>query len=788
MKYIFAFISGFFICLPVFSQEMMEKQYYENSPPLGGDVVIKSSSFKVENDLILKTFEIESLESGAYYMDAWLVAPEKKEGFPEYQVAVNGVLTEFTLKPQTHDWQSLPLTDAKKFVAAVNLKKGINTVSVIGKGPEVPNVEFIKLSSNLSRAGISDIQYREFVESIRNNTLNEVYNIGKEQISSTRGTSGEIYDYYLNIPVNYTTYKSFYFSSGQNVTITTASPYNPLGGNPMIEFVARTGLYSWHIPASSSGNGFLNVTIPETGFYYLFLRVLPRPNPPGTNLIFLGELHNLTVNGNFYADCIASYSVQAEVTGQYPTPANFFTCKIKDGGDTFLLLEDSTGIIRTLNDDGGQKSDGYDWGSASRITTDSTNIKYGHVFSASSNSPYFECDLYMGLESLDVSKRWSEYNSVLNPYSLFPKLQADNSFLSGYDSNYNCIAWSVGDTTQVYNNWMYFDMNDWDNWYDSYGYTRVGATADNAAIALWGKSVDGIEHASVRKNTTIPYPHGFEWESKLGARFDRAMHTRDALEGNAYGSIQHYYKPKNGNVNFSPTAPSRMLQSSFSTSELNWIATLKANMPTAVISEFDTKYLTWEKTWDRPEIGIHSNPYRYAESTEYESLLAYCKKYGKAIWPLVFDKLAKRDIFVISLLRDLTYTGTGNFGAEITRSASVKLPSLYTMQVDYCKGLLIKEDVNIQKSILDISSVKEELFTVNVTTNSGNILLDLNPTNNEKALVRIYNVYGGLEYEANYNLLKGSQTVEINTSNFKKGVCIVQVTIGGKSVSQTINI
>ena len=43
----------------------------------------------------------------------------------------------------------------------------------------------------------------------------------------------------------------------------------------------------------------------------------------------------------------------------------------------------------------------------------------------------------------------------------------------------------------------------------------------------------------------------------------------------------------------------------------------------------------------------------YARSEEYESLLAFCKPYGKAIWPLVMEK-AVHSIFEISLLEDLT--------------------------------------------------------------------------------------------------------------------------------------
>jgi hypothetical protein len=461
-----------------------------------------------------------------------------------------------------------------------------------------------------------------------------------------------------------------------------------------------------------------------------------------------------------------------------------------------LFLGDNSGCIKAFNGIGKTYS-GYWWGGvdASRIVTNLTNITYGMVFSYYSYDPYYECDLYMGLQSVDKSTRWPSYSSDV--YPLFPNLAADNSFLSGPDAHYNCIAWSVGDTTHVYDYYMYYTMEAWDNWYDERGYTRIGATEDNAAIALWGyainDSITNVTHASIRKNSIDPNPHGFEWESKLGARWDRVMHTRDALEGNEYGSIQHYYRPKDGIVNYGLQGSYETLQSSFSISELNRIATLKDNIPATVILDFNTKYLVWAKTWNRPEIAIHSDPFMYAKSSEYESLLKYCMKYRKAIWPFLFDKLAQKDIFVINLLRDLTYNGNPNFGAEITRSVTVKrgepFPSLNSILVDYCKKLLDKEEANIQKSILDISASKEEPFKVGITVaNSQEIHLSLHPGKDEKALIRIYNFFGGIEFEANYNISKGNQTLVINTSKFKKGVYVVQITTGGKSISKSISI
>jgi len=108
--------------------------------------------------------------------------------------------------------------------------------------------------------------------------------------------------------------------------------------------------------------------------------------------------------------------------------------------------------------------------------------------------------------------------------------------------------------------------------------------------------------------------------------------------------------------------------------------------------------------------------------------------------------------------------------------------------VDYCKVLLEKEEVNIQNSIRNISNDEKESFMANVTTNSGEIILNLNLENDEKALVKIYNVFGGLEFEVNYNISKGTQTIVINASNFKKGIYVVQINVESKTISQTISI
>jgi len=87
LKKFYLFVLSLFVCSSVIPQEA-EKTYFENNPKLGGDVVLKTLSFKVVGEDIFKTFEIESLEDGAYYVDAWIMVPLIDGRCPEFKVAV----------------------------------------------------------------------------------------------------------------------------------------------------------------------------------------------------------------------------------------------------------------------------------------------------------------------------------------------------------------------------------------------------------------------------------------------------------------------------------------------------------------------------------------------------------------------------------------------------------------------------------------------------------------------------------------------------------------------------
>lgn len=213
---IFITILGVVATSMAFAQSL-QKQYYDNTLNLGGDVVIKSSEIaRSNNDEISKTFEIETPADGTYYLDAWLSAPLTPEGYPEYKVNVNGIILKSSFKPKTSNWESITLTDLENSVSTIKLKKGLNTIALVGTNFEVPNVEHIKLSTSALNTGISNKKYKAYIESIKDNELDlstKLMEIPADSIVTYgvipgTGTNGQNYVYQLSMPVPYTAHIS----------------------------------------------------------------------------------------------------------------------------------------------------------------------------------------------------------------------------------------------------------------------------------------------------------------------------------------------------------------------------------------------------------------------------------------------------------------------------------------------------------------------------------------------------------------------------------------------------
>lgn len=812
---IFLIITMLCVFSSAFSHDI-EKAFFENNPKLGGDVTIKSTSIKVVGKEIFKTFEIESLDDGLYYMDAWILVPSLNKVYPEYKIEINGLLSDYSFKPKSDNWQSLALTDAKNSAATVKIRKGINSISIIGERPLVPEVEFIKLSLNSLDAGISDKAYKEYVEKIKSSISTNVensdsmtVNTRSNQLNFQRGTAGEIYDYIINMPVYYTTQLNFSWSAGEVISINTSQIYS---FGHVIELFPT---YDHTFPPWTAlfyGNGYLNASLPITGLYTVRVRSYQQ---------FTQSMLNISVESWSYPhvpytfnNCIVTSSGIELSDAPGIDTKNYFTSKIKSYGSTnlFLIGNGTPGNILHRNDGGGIKSDGYNWGKASLITTSNNQIFAGLVSSSSSYNPSFECDLYLGVQPL------TNFLYIDSLSQWFPNLPIDNAFISGpFSSLYNCFMWSVGSTRTPNPFGACFILSHYDKIFDDFGYTRSCADENNAAIALWANDYV-FTHASVRKNSTIPNPHGFEWESKCGS-CERIMHTKDALNsfGNStahYGSIAYYYRPKNGTINYSlplcnvdtiddiSTRSNNVQQSfltqdlrnqySFTQPELTQLTALIELVPAKIKSDFEEKYKQWEEAWSRPKFLIYSVLWGYTQCVEYDNLVEYCKTYSKIIWPLVVDKYTKEHK-VIYLLKDVTYQGSDFFNEIKEKFVGVNEPEPELMAlaeaVAYCKDMLTAKKSNFINSLSEISKLANEEFEkVFISHSSQKIIINLHSEKNEELSIKIFNISGNIEYESRTIVSKGNHTKSIDASNFKKGMLVVQVTIGSDVFSRKINI
>jgi hypothetical protein len=138
-------------------------------------------------------------------------------------------------------------------------------------------------------------------------------------------------------------------------------------------------------------------------------------------------------------------------------------------------------------------------------------------------------------------------SSALAPH--FPNLKAgDWCVTAPADPGYNCIAWSVGDTSQ----WIWNDVDTFGNKngtveiadFDAFYAAKAGlkpvlGSAPNARVVLYATGTTPT-HAARKSSAAC----GFAFESKLGPQF-RIVHDANQLAGGpTYGDIARFYVPK----------------------------------------------------------------------------------------------------------------------------------------------------------------------------------------------------------------------------------------------------
>lgn len=165
-----------------------------------------------------KNFEVEASKSGAYYTEFWLL-PSKyaNNSYSKFIIYVNENYVG-VINPTVGNWQSARVEDHETF----DLTEGTNVITIATQAPEFPEVESIKVALNDADASFSSEAYEEYLEDA---AAGVTYDISVEDVMNVYASDATSVGpaHYSNVPLNYTFYKTFSFTQGQEIFITTSS-------------------------------------------------------------------------------------------------------------------------------------------------------------------------------------------------------------------------------------------------------------------------------------------------------------------------------------------------------------------------------------------------------------------------------------------------------------------------------------------------------------------------------------------------------------------------------------
>lgn len=593
-----------------------------------GDVRISDANLVVKDGVVSSSFEVEAPVDGEYFLSVFMLPEDESE----YHIECNGKPAEGVLRPHIKGWQAIRFTDNQDKVCQIPMKKGSNIVSVFSSCNDYPEIRIFKMALSESNSEVLSTEYDDYIEKIRSGELKSNKSIG----SATKAlspTSPINYQYQLNCPVLYSFTKTIVLSAGNNnVTVSTMSVL----ADTVIVDVFKDNIYTWK--GLLVGPGSVTQNFPP-GVYTVHLRCLPQATP------FLAPIsisYTGNINYNYSVVPISGFSFVTQSDGYNAGPVNYFTCKTSSGANPIMYLENAYGgtAIGSTNDDYSGTGD-FDWTVNPRIITGYSSAPLVHIFNASADIPEGTCDLY-------VRMPYASYSS-----SDFPYLKQNDAIHTGAaTSDYNCISWA-GDITYTWV-WPIDDQSPYyipgassldmfDNYFSSRGYTRSGATADNAGVALWGNNY-GFTHASICKNSVSIYPHGYDWESKTG-HLSRFFHEKNSLRGSlsspaSYGEIKYYYRPTPASIqNNSSFESISLTERSLSILREELLNTRGEKVQT----DYDYLFRKWEEYCETPEVLIQSSSGCLKNDDSYTNLVAYCAKYNRESLLFTIQRLEKGD-------------------------------------------------------------------------------------------------------------------------------------------------
>ncbi|MFC2086356.1 T9SS type A sorting domain-containing protein [Bacteroidota bacterium] len=791
-----------------------------------GEII--STSIIENTDSILQEFQVEVVDSGKYYLAAWVKGGINEEGEKlEYVVRVNNDNIVYKIKSKSNNSHAVVLKEKK-----IDLQAGINTIIFKTGKPENPNIEFIKLSLDKTKKNISDSLYTAYIDELTQHELPGDYAEIKEAAIDDENPKAvpqtEVidtacphcnYDYEVELDFGYSYYTTIYLYAGKTYTFETKNATS----DPVLQLFKAESPSLFNTWTDDDGgygyNSKITAYITVSGTYYLFIRKHDNPSS------VVGTC-NLYRNGSLYASncAISGSSISCDKT--VTETLNWFTAYLT--GDSRIWIENSSGIpgkIIAYNDDFWVQPSDVFWGSASRVHANlNTSIRSVIVSASSSNNPTGNCDLYMNCKDFKDYDWYPNYNEI-------------DAIQSAPESDaYNCASWAGGridlgrgfwasldpdGPEDNHNDPWYVEDDFWLSWDNFFGnipmrfplaptYTREGATYVNAEIAMWIKNRKYV-HFSVAKPAN-DQPHGYAWESKRG-EMERVFHPKNALSGLTYGEISGDYYRRVSSSEKTYTFEESLalgltvkLTVDLTENEKSMLSGMKEEIGSKIVEEFNYKFYRLINKSRTPELKVQSNPAFLYETDEFNELLVFLKQNRNRVLPILFDMIFADNDNVSSELAavfvGITTTEYSFLMEEVkkewsnnnyTKEGAYIAPLPMNNTKNYIKKLLVlidgnKADLNIETQTITENVDFDNHNQFSVYPNPVLVKTNVNFVLNKDCSVSlsVYDLSGKLVDNILLNELKGagSYNIEWYAGNLPSGVYSFNLLAGDKVMNR----
>lgn len=647
-----------------------------------GDCLTKSTYLLSRDDKSFREFIIDVPQDGNYYLEALLLMSRSSE----YEIRIDGKTKVGVFKSNKNSWQFISLLNDAQLPQSIPLIKGQHIVSFSVAKPYAPLIDVISLSRNGTGTVLDQKITNDYLTKLGSTKLSATYEANKKFGKSNKRILANPEGQYLHeIDYTYstTTTVQYWLQGGQSYVFKT----DGTNTDPVM-YVFAVSSWAQGSWSDDDGAGNLNpqvsFTPSVTGYYAVLLKTYGSASAGIADLYFNGSkvMDDVPVSGSWYS------------IAQKGGDLNFFTSHAS-GSPSILVANSETSPVLAYNEFY------YPWYNYSGNSQSYSRIRgnfNGQVTkvmptTSSMYNPNGTCDLYMNCEMVN------------NPTLLagYPNLSADdaiktaNSTIGSGPSAYNCIAWaagiSPGGNAPPSYNWNYpineviagypaddtplgskdaFFGNNPPRYAGATTYTRSGADANNAVLALWANSEGQHTHVSVRKPGN-DHPHGYDWESKMSGD-ERMMHPKNAIAGNYLGQIVAYYRvassggrlsAENGRI---AAAEGISLQESlerglsvleeqrWTNTETELLKKLTEEIPVAVREEFAVLYQSWVEKANTPAVRSTTDQQSHKKLAEYTNLAKWVRQNNTTVFPLLFNEFFKEPVWAIDAVIDLTST------------------------------------------------------------------------------------------------------------------------------------